>query len=86
MTATRSAFADSIAEFEAASPWLGAEHAPALAMLRALASEMDGGGLTAALASAFGLTYRNLAKLAPKAAGEPTDPLAEALRNADAAI
>lgn len=81
---TPNAFSASVDEFVSASPWLGAPHSPALATLRALAAALDCGDLTPALVAQFGLTYRNLAKLAPAAPGE-MDPLAEALAAAAAA-
>jgi len=75
-------FKRSVEKFVKASSWLSAEHEPALVMLRAMAEELDGGNLTPAMLAQFGLAYRSLAKLAPVAAGEPADPLEEALRAA----
>ena len=63
-------FADALAEFIAASPWLGPLDAPAVAALSAMASELDAGGMTPALLSQWGLTYRNLVRRAPADAPE----------------
>ncbi|MBZ4485971.1 hypothetical protein LQ938_09670 [Microbacterium sp. cx-55] len=78
------AFGTSVDEFVGAAPWLGAPHAPALATLRALAAELDTGDLSPALVAQFGLTYRNLAKLAPMTPAT-VDPLEAALAKAAAA-
>ncbi|MFJ2544385.1 hypothetical protein [Microbacterium sp. NPDC087589] len=78
---TANSFSESVAEFESSAPWLGAPHMPALVTLRKLAEALDGGALTPALVAQFGLTYRNLAKLAPAATGEES-PLEKALREA----
>lgn len=59
-------FRYSVSKFRKASPWLGAEDAPALAVLDKLAEAIDGGRVEAALISQFGLTYRSLVKRAPK--------------------
>lgn len=75
-------FKSSVDRFVKASPWLGDEHEPALVMLRTMAKELDDGHLSPAMLSQFGLAYRSLAKLAPPSAGEPADPLEEALRAA----
>ncbi|WP_429456244.1 hypothetical protein [Microbacterium sp. ZKA21] len=73
-----------MAEFETSAPWLGAPHMPALVTLRKLAEALDTGDLTPALVAQFGLTYRNLSKLAPSESGAE-DPLEAALRAAGAA-
>lgn len=83
MEQSMSAFTESVEEFVSASPWLSAEHAPALATLRAVAAELDGGELVPALVAQFGLTHRALAKERPT--GEEQDPLAAALEEAGSA-
>lgn len=52
-------------EFVAASQWLGAEDAPAVATLRAIAVQLDEGDLVPALVGQYGLAYRNLLKRRP---------------------
>ena len=66
-----------------ASDWLTPQHAPAVAILRVLAPQLDPTP-TAALASSYGLAYRDLLKRAPGATA-PEDPLEKALREAGAA-
>lgn len=66
-----------------ASAWLTPEHAPAVAILRTLAPRLDSSP-TAALASSYGLTYRDLLKRAPGASAAE-DPLEKALRAAESA-
>lgn len=70
-------FAESVEEFLASATWLGAEHAPAVIALRALAIELDR-EVTAALVAQFGLLHRSLLKEKPKSVVD-TDPLAELL-------
>ncbi|MFD1505267.1 hypothetical protein FE374_09340 [Georgenia yuyongxinii] len=72
-------FVSSLRSFQKASPWLGPEHDPALVMLEAMAKELDGGELTPALLSQFGLAYRSLQKLAPRSDRGEVDPLDEVL-------
>lgn len=74
-------FTQSVETFVEASPWIGPEHAPALATLWALAAMLDD-ELSPAGAAQFGLTYRNLAKLAPTAPAE-IDELERLLGGAD---
>lgn len=83
MTQPRQTFEQAVNDFIYASPWIGPEHSPAVAMLYSLAAEMDGGDLQPAMAAQFGLAYRSLAKLAPSAVKED-DPLEAALRDAAA--
>lgn len=59
-------FADSLSEFLGASPWIGPLDAPAVASLRAMAFELDAGGMTPALLSQWGLAYRSLIRRAPQ--------------------
>lgn len=73
-------FTSAVRDFEAASPWLGPQHAPALAALRAMAKQLDGGSLQPAMVGQFGLAYRNLEKQRPT--GKKADPLAAALEEA----
>lgn len=61
-----SPFTDSLKEFLSAAAWIGPLDAPAVASLRAMAYELDSGGMTPALLSQFGLAYRSLLKRAPK--------------------
>lgn len=75
-------FAAAVSDFEAASPWLGPQHAPAVAALRAMARQLDGGDMAPAMLSQFGLAYRNLDKQRPSA--KKADPLAAALDEAQA--
>ena len=81
---TAETFGEAVAEFVSSAPWLGSPHAPALMTLRTLAKALDGGDLTPALVAQFGLTYRNLAKLAPATPSAP-DPLEAALEEAQGA-
>ena len=64
-------FTDAVQEFENASPWLEAQHTPAVVMLYAMATVLDdqvvAGDLVPSLLGQFGLTFRNLAREAPKA-------------------
>ena len=76
-------FASAVADFEAASPWLGPQHSPAVVALRAMASQLDDGDLAPALLGQFGLAFRALSKERPTA--EHVDPLAAALKEAEAA-
>lgn len=66
-----------------AAAWLTPTDAPALALLRSLAIEIDRDP-TAALASAYGTAYRALVKRAP-ATAPPKTGLAAALEEAGAA-
>ena len=75
-------FAEALSEFEAASPWLGPEHAPALMSLRAMAAQLDAGDLAPALLAQWGLAYRSLRKERP--VESYVDPLAAALQEAKA--
>jgi len=81
MSETAESFRESVEAFVSASPWLAPPHAPAVTTLRVLARKLDGGDLTPALVSQFGLTFRSLAKLAP-AAPPAKSPLAAALEEA----
>lgn len=83
MTAEQPAerFRMAVERFESSAPWLGAPHAPALVTLHVLAETLDAGDRTPALIAQFGLTYRNLAKLAPSARAAES-PLEQALREA----
>lgn len=74
-------FTDAVAQFESASPWLGPEHAPAVVMLRSMAVRLDEGETAPALLAQFGLTFRALAKEAPRGDVE-ADPLEDALAGA----
>lgn len=65
---TDTSFTQAVAEFVAASPWLGPQDAPALVSLRAMATRLDNGGMTPALLSQYGLAYRSLLKRAPSEA------------------
>lgn len=58
-------FVEATEEFVEASEWLGSEDAPAVATLRAVAEQLDGGDLTPALLGQYGLTYRSLLKRRP---------------------
>ncbi len=61
---------EALDKFEAsAESWLTDDDAPALAVLRLLAEELDAEP-TAALAGQYGLTYRNLLRRKPAAAPE----------------
>lgn len=73
-------FKMAVADFEEASPWLGPQHAPAVAALRAMAEHLDGGDMAPALLGQFGLAFRSLSKERPTA--EQVDPLAAALQEA----
>ena len=70
------------AMISAGSDWLSPADAPALALLRTLAKQIDADP-TAALSSAFGTAYRALLKRAPKAEA-PKSPLGAALAEAAA--
>lgn len=63
-------FLSSIEAFIAASPWLGAQHKPALVTLRALARQLDM-RVTAAMVAQFGVAFRDLRSQAPT--GSPDD-------------
>ena len=76
-------FTSAVADFERASPWLGPQHAPAVAALRAMATTLDDGEMPPAMIGQFGLTFRALSKERPTAA--EVDPLAKALEDAGAA-
>jgi hypothetical protein len=56
-----------------ANNWLSAEDAPAIAALMGAASALDKDGITPALLSAYGLTYRSLLKRKPGADAEPDE-------------
>lgn len=71
-------FTASVEEFLANADWLNAQHAPAVAALKALAIELDR-EVTAALVAQFGVLHRSLLKERPKVETEH-DPLAELLR------
>lgn len=73
-------FASAVKDFEDASPWLGPQHAPAVAALRAMATQLDAGDMAPALLGQFGLCFRNLAKERP--AESAKDPLEAALEAA----
>ncbi|QTX04119.1 hypothetical protein [Agromyces archimandritae] len=62
-------FVGAVAEFIAASEWLGPQHKPALVTLRALARQLDQ-RVTAAMVSQFGVAFRDLRAQAPAAAGD----------------
>lgn len=68
-------FTQAVADFEDASPWLDAQHAPAVVALRAMAAELDAGMLAPALLGQFGLAYRALQKEQPR---EPAKDALEA--------
>lgn len=76
-------FDEAVSEFEAASPWLGPQHAPAVVALRSMARRLDEGEAAPALLGQFGLAFRALSKERPTS-DEPTDPLEVALRQAKA--
>lgn len=76
-------FQSAVEEFEAASPWLGPEHAPAVVALRAMATQLDRGEMAPALLGQFGLAFRALRKERPVESS--VDPLAAALEEAGAA-
>lgn len=59
-------FVESVDNFVKASPWLSLEDDIAVTSLYHMAEELDA-ELTAPILSAFGLTYRSLAKKAPVA-------------------
>lgn len=68
-------FQKSLDKFEKSADWLGDADAPALAALRAMAAELDGGGAKPALYSQWGLHYRALLKRAPSTDDADSDPL-----------
>lgn len=82
MSEQSTAFTDAVEEFVSSSPWLGAEHAPAVAALRAMATTLDKGPIQAALLGQYGLVYRDLVKQKPEEGS--TDPLDAALDAAGA--
>lgn len=63
---------DTEAWITANSKWLTDDHRPMVGQLRMLASLMDDGGMTAALANAQRMAYRTLMEV--KHLGERTDP------------
>lgn len=73
-------YLESVRRFIRSATWLGEEHRPAMKVLRSLAKVLDdelarGKAPQAALVSQFGLTYRDLAKLGQKPAGDDaSDP------------
>jgi hypothetical protein len=81
MTTNPTPFADSLAAFVTASPWLDDTHEPELAALRFLAASLDGGTATnpAPLIAQWGLIMRSLRKQVPIDPGAG-DPLEKALR------
>ncbi len=67
---------EALEKFEAsAQAWLTDDDAPALAVLRLLAKELDAEP-TAALAGQYGLTYRNLLRRKPPVAPEKDEAAA----------
>lgn len=74
---TKMTFKRAVADFEEASPWLGPQHAPAVAALRAMAEQLDA-ELVPAMLSQFGLSYRALEKERPK--DVETDPVDDLIR------
>lgn len=78
---SRMTFKESVIAFEGASPWLGPQHAPAVAALRAMAEQLDA-ELVPAMLSQFGLAYRALEKERPRDVEQ--DSLAAALAMAGA--
>lgn len=69
---------ESTENFIASLDWLEPIHAPAVALLRLLAGQIDEQPVPALIAQ-YGLTYRDLAKHAP-AEAEEEDGLAKLLR------
>lgn len=65
-------FTAALDEFLAASPWLGAVDAPAVASLRVMSELLDAGQVTPALLAQHGLVYRSLLKRQP-AEDDPED-------------
>lgn len=82
MSQQKTPFMTSVRRFKRNSPWLGPEHAPALASLEAMAQQLDKGPLQAALMGQFGLVYRSLLKERPVETTQ--DPLDAALDAAGA--
>lgn len=82
MTEQHPTFTEATEQFVAASTWLGPEHAPAVATLRLLASQLDR-DLTAALVAQYGLVYRSLLKAQP-IDPDADDPLEQELRAQEA--
>ena len=78
-------FTKAVRDFKKASPWLGPAHQPALVTLFALAEDLDEGDRTPALVAQFGLTYRALAKEAPKAPDADEDGVDELIERGRAA-
>lgn len=74
-------FLGAVEEFIQASPWLGAEHKPALVILRALARQLDM-RVTAAMVAQFGVAFRDLRGQAPAAGGSDDDGVAAILGEA----
>lgn len=74
-------FTNSLASFEAASPWLDETHEPEITALRFIAETLDNHAPQnpAPLLSQWGLLLRSLRKEAP-VASEDEDPLEKALR------
>jgi len=74
-------FADSLAAFVTASPWLTDEHEPDLTALRFLAATLDSGDAPspAPLIAQWGLILRSLRKQQP-IDPDGDDPLEKALR------
>lgn len=76
-------FQDSVNAFEKDATWLGDADLPAVVTLRKVAAALDGGDMSPAMLSQFGLTYRSLLKRAPSDAAENLDPLEAALQGAE---
>ncbi|MGG7466037.1 hypothetical protein [Plantibacter sp. YIM 135347] len=75
-------FATKVAEFvKDADDWLTPADMLAVAILEALAEELDQ-KLTGALMAQFGMTYRDLLKRAPGRNPDDDDPVAKAIRAA----
>jgi len=74
-------FQDAVKRFEASADWLGDADLPALVTLRRIADELDGGNMSPALISQFGLTFRDLRKRQSSGDGDG-DALEAALQSA----
>lgn len=74
-TPRRQTYAQSVEAFLRECDWLTPLDAPAVAILRHLAADLDDGA-GAAVVAQYGVAYRNLLKRQPDAQGE-SDPVGE---------
>lgn len=76
-------FKAAVNAFQKDAVWLGDADLPAIVSLHKIAEALDGGEMSPAMLSQFGLTYRSLLKRAPSDAPEKVDPLEQALQDAE---